>query len=226
MNRYHELIRILKKSNVDKIEGITKKDITYIKECINIYDNKNSKIHKKFEEHEVCGIVDAFYMHAVYIKFSFDVLETMADDFQLRSNLNSVIQKEHFSYITRKALANHLISLVSSLLKIGMSDNEVTIYFLCNLCKEHASLFNHNFDINKYTDSVILKIQQHENIIHNIIVRRDKTASHNELKYYFNNERAVDEAPVELNNIQVIVDIIFGFAETIKNAFENTWLNW
>ena len=63
-----------------------------------------------------------------------------------------------------------------------------------------------------------------QDIIKNIITRRDKSIAHNELKYYFFSEKAAKLFPIEIEKFQVLADTIFNFAYAIKNALDKTWL--
>ncbi len=226
---------ILRKIDFSKIDNISKDERNQIKQFL---EKKPSK--SLLDRNQIKEIIGGFYIQVWYIYCCLSCLKELDQlkncDTHKKTFKNSII----FFHITNKSLAVNACIMLATLFKDNFSGTEVTINNIINLCKTYSNeiLGNNNaleicsqFELDlkenwilekSKTDKENITEEKNENksdIILNLIARRDKSLSHNDLIYYFNNKSAADNNPLPLEELLRITTLLVQFSEQLKDCF-------
>ena len=166
-------------------------------------DVKNSKTRE-----EMFQIIDGMFLQVVWINLCIDTLEAF-----------KTIDKEKFSksknfiYITQTSL---IYRYSMELVKLLNRAEKMSIYRVLNLSKENAEFFDESFGIVDYCKDVKKELDKYKDTITSLINRRKLTYAHNDDEYYLFSQKAIDENPLDFDEIKKLADFLYSVAKTLQ----------
>lgn len=166
-------------------------------------DFKNSKSRE-----EMIKIIDGMILQVVWIKMCIDTLEAL-----------KAIDKEKFSksknfiYITQSSL---IYRYSMELVKLLNRTEKMSIYRILNLCKENSEMFDDSLSVVSYCKDVKKELDKYKDTITSLINRRKITYAHNDDEYYLFSQRAIDENPLNFDEIKQLAELLYAVAKTLQ----------
>ena len=167
---------------------------------------KDVKYSKTREE--LIQIIDGMLLQVVWINLCIDTLEAF-----------KTIDKEKFSksknfiYITQTSL---IYRYSMELVKLLNRAEKMSIYRVLNLSKENSEFFDESFDIVDYCKAVKKELDKYKDTITSLINRRKLTYAHNDDEYYLFSQKAIDENPLDFDEIKNLADFLYSVAKTLQ----------
>lgn len=162
-------------------------------------------------------IIDGLHLQMVWVWLAIDSLEA------IKSIEKSKIKRaQNFIYITHSSL---IYRYSMELAKLFDKRNGLSIYQIKNLCFQNKEYFDASFDIVECCKNFNKALKQYDSVMNNIRNRRIKTYAHNDKDYYLFNQRAIDDFPLDIQEIKALSKIIYIFAKTMQEKIGSSRAN-
>lgn len=122
-------------------------------------------------------------------------------------------QAQNFMYITHSSL---IYRYSMELAKLFDQEDGLSIYRIRNMCLQNKGYFDDSFDIVEYCKNFKKSLSQYKPLINNITERRRKTYAHNDKDYYLFSQKAIDDFPLDMQEIENMANLIYTFAKTMQ----------
>lgn len=126
---------------------------------------------------------------------------------------SKIKRAQNFMYITHSSL---IYRYTMELAKLFDKKEGLSIYQIKNLCLQNKGYFDASFDIVEYCKGFKKALGQYNLLIKNITERRRKTYAHNDKNYYLFSQKAIDDFPLDMEEIKSMANIIYVFAKTMQ----------
>ena len=158
---------------------------------------------------DIKEIVDGLYLQSVWICMCIDELEAIKE---IGTENIKKYKVQNFVYITHDSLIYRFSMELSKLLH---HQESMSIYHICNICTDNAKYFG-DFDIDTHCKQLKTALKIYDNLEVNLWERRSKTYAHNDKDYYLFSQKAIDDFPLDIEDIKTAAYLIYNFSETLK----------
>ena len=144
----------------------------------------------------------------VWIWLCIDSLDAIRD-----IDKSEIKKAQNFMYITHSSL---IYRFSMELAKLFDKKDGLSIYEIKNMCLNNKEYFDPSFDIEEYCRTFKKKLNNYDSLKKNIMGRRKKTYAHNDKEYYLFSQKAIDDFPLDMQEIKDLSNIIYDFAKTMQ----------
>ena len=120
---------------------------------------------------------------------------------------------QNFMYITHSSL---IYRYSMELAKLFDQKGGLSIYEIRNMCLQNKGYFDDSFDLVEYCKNFKKSLGQYKPLINNITERRRKTYAHNDKDYYLFSQKAIDDFPLDMQEVENMANLIYTFAKTMQ----------
>ena len=153
-------------------------------------------------------IIDGLHLQMVWVWLAIDSLEAIKT-----IDKGKIKQAQNFMYITHSSL---IYRYSMELAKLFDQEDGLSIYRIRNMCLQNKVYFDASFDISEYCKIFRKELNQYNSLIKNIRERRRKTYAHNDKDYYLFSQTAIDDFPLDMQEIKSMASVIYNFAKTMQ----------
>mgnify|MGYP003542776683 FL=1 len=153
-------------------------------------------------------IIDGLHLQMSWVWLAIDSLEAIKS-----IDKSKIKRAQNFMYITHSSL---IYRYSMELAKLFDQKEGLSIYQIKNLCLQNKGYFDASFDIAEYCKNFKKALGQYNPLIKNITERRRKTYAHNDKDYYLFSQKAIDDFPLDMEEIKAMANIIYAFAKTMQ----------
>lgn len=173
-----------------------------------IFQKGDSQLPEHISKDKLTEIIDGLHLQMVWILVAIDSLEALStiDSEKLKLAPN-------FIYITKTSL---IYRYSMELAKLCGENEEISINEIRNMCLRHKKYFDASFDIDGFCKCFKQELHKYKTLIENIIGRRRKTYAHNDKGYYLFSQKAIDDFPIDIQEIKSMATIMYNFAKTMQ----------
>lgn len=165
-------------------------------------------MQEHISKEKLTEIIDGLHLQMAWVWLAIDSLEA------IKSIDKSKIKRvQNFMYITHSSL---IYRYSMELAKLFDQKEGLSIYRIKNLCLQNKEYFDASFDIAEYSKNFKKALGQYNPLIKNITERRRKTYAHNDKDYYLFSQKAIDDFPLDMEEIKAMANIIYSFAKTMQ----------
>ena len=178
----------------------------------NISFNFIKEVENQLQEHiskdKLTEIIDGLHLQMVWVWLAIDSLDAIKTIDKVK-----IKRAQNFMYITHSSL---IYRYSMELAKLFDQGDGLCIYRIRNMCLQNKGHFDSSFDIEDYCENFKKALGQYNSLIKNITERRRKTYAHNDKDYYLFNQKAIDDFPLDMQEIKDMANIIYNFAKTMQ----------
>ena len=153
-------------------------------------------------------IIDGLHLQMVWVWLAIDSLDAIKT-----IDKEKMKRAQNFMYITHSSL---IYRYSMELAKLFDKKEGLHIYKIRNLCLQNKKYFDTSFDITEYCLNFKKTLKQYNSSIENVKKRRMKTYAHNDEEYYLFSQKAIDDFPLDMEEIKSIATVLYNFAKTMQ----------
>ena len=153
-------------------------------------------------------IIDSLHLQSVWIRECIDIVVSL-------SNVNKEKLKpaRNFWHMTKSSL---IYRYSIELAKLFDEGEGLSIYDIRNLCIRNSAFFNNPSFVTQYCKDFKKELKNHSETVKNLCDRRNKTYGHNDKDYYLFTQKAIDDFPLDFEDIKNLALLIYNFATTLQ----------
>ena len=159
-------------------------------------------------------IIDSLHLQSVWIRECIDIVEYL-------SNVNKERLKpsRNFWHMTKSSL---IYRYSIELAKLFDEGEGLSIYDIRNLCIRNSAFFNNPSFVTQCCKDFKKELKNHSKTVKNLCDRRNKTYGHNDKDYYLFTQKAIDDFPLDFEDIKNLALLIYNFATTLQQNINST----
>lgn len=159
-------------------------------------------------------IIDSLHLQSVWIRECIDIVEYL-------SNVNKERLKpsRNFWHMTKSSLIYRYSIELAKLFDKGKG---LSIYDINNRCMQNLSFFNDPSFVTQYCEDFKEQLKNYSKTEKNLRDRRNKTYGHNDKDYYLFTQKAIDDFPLDFEEIKNLALLIYNFATTLQQNINST----
>ena len=161
----------------------------------------------RISKEKLTEIIDGLFLQIVWILLCIDSLEALRDIDKSKKKI-----AKNFLYITKTSLVYRYSMELAKL----FDNRGLSLYEIIKRCKNNPDYFYEKFDVEQYCDEFRRTLSQHNTLISNIRNRRRKTYAHNDEEYYLFSQKAIDDFPLDFEEIKIMSEKILHFAKRLQ----------
>lgn len=165
-------------------------------------------MQEQISKEELTRIIDGLHLQMAWVWLCIYSLEAIRG-----IDKNQIKRAQNFMYITHSSL---IYRYSMELAKLFDKQDGLSINQIKNMCLNNKEYFDPSFDIEEYCKSFKKELNQYNSIIKNIRERRRKTYAHNDKDYYLFRQKAIDDFPLDMDEIKTMSAIMYNFAKTMQ----------
>ncbi len=165
-------------------------------------------MQEQISKEDLTRIIDGLHLQMAWVWLCIDSLEAIRG-----IDKNQIKRAQNFMYITHSSL---IYRYSMELAKLFDKQDGLSINQIKNMCMNNKEYFDPSFDIEGYCKSFKKELNQYNCLIKNIRERRRKTYAHNDKDYYLFRRKAIDDFPLDMEEIKAMATIMYNFAKTMQ----------
>ena len=174
-------------------------------------------MQENISKDKLTEIIDGLHLQMVWVWLSIDSLEAIKN-----IDKSKIKRAQNFMYITHSSL---IYRYSMELAKLFDKKEGLSIYQIKSLCLQNKDYFDASFDITEYCKNFKKALGHYNSLINNIRERRRKTYAHNDKDYYLFSQKAIDDFPLDMQEIKGMANIIYYFAKTMQEKIGSNRAN-
>ena len=159
-------------------------------------------------------IIDSLHIQSVWIRECIDIVEYLSN-----VNKEKLKPSRNFWHMTKSSL---IYRYSIELAKLFDESEGLSIYDIRNLCIRNSAFFNNPSFVTQYCKDFKKQIKNHSETVKNLCDRRNKTYGHNDKDYYLFTQKAIDDFPLDFEDIKNLALLIYNFATTLQKNINST----
>ena len=167
-----------------------------------------NQLQEHISKDKLTEIIDGLHLQMVWVWLAIDSLNAIKTIDKAK-----IKRAQNFMYITHSSL---IYRYSMELAKLFDQEDGLSIYRIRNMCLQNKGYFDSSFDIEDYCKSFKKSLSQYKPLINNITERRRKTYAHNDKDYYLFSQKAIDDFPLDMQEIEDMANLIYTFAKTMQ----------
>lgn len=171
----------------------------------------SEKPELKKSKEELVNLIDDFHFHILTVLLCMDSLDALREIGQQAVDEKNASK---FFYISQTSL---IFRYEIELAKLVNGDEEMNVYYICNLCCNNYAQFDMNIqqakDLCKEVKQVL---KDNGDLNKNLIERRNKALAHSDMDYYFYQKSYVEDFPLDYDQMKEEAQKSFEFARNLR----------
>lgn len=167
-----------------------------------------NQLQEHISKDKLTEIIDGLHLQMVWVWLAIDSLDAIKT-----IDKGKIKRAQNFMYITHSSL---IYRYSMELAKLFDKKEGLHIYKIRNLCLQNKEYFDTSFDITEYCLNFKETLKQYNSSIENLKKRRMKTYAHNDEEYYLFSQKAIDDFPLDMEEIKSIATVLYNFAKTMQ----------
>ena len=167
-----------------------------------------NQLQEYISKDKLTEIIDGLQLQMVWVWLAIDSLNAIKTIDKVK-----IKQAQNFMYITHSSL---IYRYSMELAKLFDQEDGLSIYRIRNMCLQNKGYFDDSFDLVEYCKNFKKSLGQYKPLINNITERRRKTYAHNDKDYYLFSQKAIDDFPLDMQEIEDMANLIYTFAKTMQ----------
>lgn len=161
-----------------------------------------------FTKEDLLRIIDSLYLQSIWIQECIYIVEYInnVDKEKLKPSRN-------FWHMTKSSLIYRYSIELAKLFDEGKG---LSIYNIRNLCIQNSAFFNNPSFVTQHCEDFKEQLKNHSKTVKNLRDRRNKTYGHNDKDYYLFTQKAIDDFPLDFEDIKNLALLIYNFATTLQ----------
>lgn len=163
---------------------------------------------------DLIRIIDCLHLQSVWIRECIDIVEYLSN-----VNKEKLKPSRNFWHMTKSSLIYRYSIELAKLFDKGKG---LSIYDINNRCMQNLSFFNDPSFVTQYCKDFKKELKNHSETVKNLCDRRNKTYGHNDKDYYLFTQKAIDDFPLDFEDIKNLALLIYNFATTLQQNINST----
>lgn len=159
-------------------------------------------------KNELTQIIDGLHLQMVWISICIESLEYLQN-----IEKEKLEKSKNFWYITKTSL---VYRFSMELAKLFDEQKGLSLRRIKNMCSNNSHYFHDSSFVVNYCRDFTNQLKKYAVVCNNIKERRDKTYAHNDRDYYLFSHKAIDDFPLDMEEIKTLVLLIYNFAITMQ----------